>query len=622
MRIRLVLLILASLSPLPHSAVHAQSTTRRTEATTRTAGKAPREPGGVPSAGPSEQEQRVLSLLQQAAYEARNMGRAGFSVVASANVADALWELDEEAARALFEECFRRTFTISEGRQERVNSFTNISAKARLRREVVGLIARHDLQLARTLIESTTFAQEENEAGGLTTGRHSEQASLYLGAADGVAESDPRLSANLARASIDAEINSLELVRVLSALRRRDAALADETFRYALTKSLAGIRNPALSLRFLAPYVFPDFGPGAAAQAANGDASGAGPDARLRELFLDFVYNEVMAQLNAQQSGRPTYASLTYSTVRMFVPYFDRYRPNLSTPFRLMVNRLAGSVGGPALEVLESDTDAPLTAEQMLGRAEKSALPFKDVWYQRAAAALMREGKTEQAFAAAEKIGDGQMRLMIESGLGSQLVTSALRKGDYDAACVYAGEIPLLQQRALMFAEVAGALFKAKKVEEGKGVIAKARESFVKTDDTPEKAAALLALAEAAARVDVEGGFQVMKDAVEAINRGGTDTTPDGSLVVRGKSGADERPPGASESVTAKLVAGFALLGGADLERTLSLAGALESKEASLLARVSACRATLRPDRRKAKANKTSGGADEGGRKSPARVKP
>ncbi|MET0647773.1 MAG: hypothetical protein ABW208_14245, partial [Pyrinomonadaceae bacterium] len=592
MRIRLVLLILASLSPLPHSAVHAQSTTRRTEATTRTAGKTPRAPGGLPSAGPSEQEQRVLSLLHQAAYEARNMERAGFSVVASANVADALWDLDEEAARALFEECFRRTFTISEGRQERVNSLTNISAKARLRREVVGLIARHDLRLARTLIESTTFAQEENEAGGLTTGRHGERASLYLGAAGGVAESDPRLSANLARASIDAEINSLELVRVLSALRRRDAALADETFRYALTKSLAGIRNPALSLRFLAPYVFPDFRPGAAAApAANGDASGAGPDARLRELFLDFVYNEVMAQLNARQGGRSAYPSLTYSTVRMFVPYFDRYRPNLSTPFRLMVNRLAGSVGGPALEVLESDTDAPLTAEQMLGRAEKSGLPFKDVWYQRAAAALMREGKTEQAFAAAEKIGDGQMRLMVESGLGSQLVTSALRKGDYDAACVYAGEIPWLQQRASMFAEVAGALFKVGKVEEGKGVIAKARESFVTTDDTSEKTVALLTLAEAAARVDVEGGFQVMKDAVDAINRGGTGTTPDGSLVIRGKSGVDERAPGASESVTAKLVAGFVLLGGADLERALSLAGALESKEASLLARVSACRA-------------------------------
>ena len=159
---------------------------------------------------------------------------------------------------------------------------------------------------------------------------------------------------------------------------------------------------------------------------------------------------------------------------------------------------------------------------------------------------------------------------------------AAIGKEDFEAAYRYGKNLPSLPQRALVFDKLARAFESKKEIGRAMGIISEVAQEIGKAGDGLDKARAMLIVADAAARLDPNLGFEVTKPAVEAINRADAGQ----------KSNRTPSQAGFDLS-TLKFDQGFPLLARYDFERTLLLAQEIEKKEASVLVQLALCRAAL-----------------------------
>ena len=100
-------------------------------------------------------QQRVIERLRQLDRALEKLADERLRIQMQARLADVLWAYDEVDARRSFETAFHAIEEIKPKRAEHNFSFLSPEqVKLRLRREVLGLILRHDARLARQLVES------------------------------------------------------------------------------------------------------------------------------------------------------------------------------------------------------------------------------------------------------------------------------------------------------------------------------------------------------------------------------------------------------------------------------------------------------------------------------------
>jgi hypothetical protein len=435
---------------------------------------------------------------------------------------------------------------------------------------------------------------------------HPAHASLYLQLAMAIADTDPQHAVQLIRASLNSGVDA-RIIGALLAVRAKDAPAADDAFIYTLSVAQREA-CPALTINYLAPYVFPNYGQGI----TQSDAYQGATTARIGELvgeFLGFSYDVLMQAMSAReasQSGAPE--AIGYSTAQLMLPYFDQYMPERGAMIRSVLAQFAHTLPDQQVEMIDTVTRLS-DVEEVLERAENARKEeVKDAIYSQAAILAARGGHTERALSIVEKIHDEELRANFESVVRYQAALDALNKGDAELVYHYAKDLKNLQMHSQIYSRLARLfLDKKKDKERAVAILFEARQTVLRADNGLEKVRALLIITEPMAGIDATNGFEFMSSAVRIINQ--TDIHLERSSVVT-TANAKQTPTSITSAVlglnAVSFDESFSLLARFDFQRALGLARSLDKKEAVVLAEVAVCNGVLAQGRERASKLKPS----------------
>lgn len=591
-------------------------------------------------------EQRALWTIENILTAAKSFDDQQTAIRIQAQAAAYLWSYDEARARREFEQAFRRIAELKvaelKASEKQTGAATSASpssgATARgaalkammlsaLRAEVAGLIAQRDAMFARRLIdsivESAPPADAKTDQFMEFFGKQSERAALYMQTALRLAPSDPRRAAELVRTSLaqDGDINLL-LPGVLLALRRQDAATADDLFRASLQIARRDPSRFSLYAGTLASYAFPNEPAAAIYNLAEAEASGeisatrTPPPVALINEFLAYVYEGIMRSVSPDQSaaassqasgsGASPEAFINYAVAQQMLPMFERYAPDKAVQIRAYLETLARRLPNDNARHLMDGLMQSGTAQDLIARAEQSTNGFeRAALYQRAATQLAREGEMERALAVAAKIESAPMREAIAAGLRAQAAEQALNRNDVDAALRFARPIVALLPRTFAFNLIARRLAEQKDTGRAAEVANEAAAFLKQADESGEKARALLMLTATVARFDALRGFELLSSAVDAINKTDDRAAPQNRTATfpttprRAEDAATSNADAIAASVNNLRATNYNFtdslqpLARADFGRTLESVQAIKHKETSALAQLAACREVL-----------------------------
>lgn len=518
-----------------------------------------------------------------------------------ARIADALWKFDEKRARRIFEEAFQAIGNIKTDEHGiAIRALKDMSVQTQLRSELLRLIAAHDAALVEKLIAAVKEEPFNSQSNAALLGKQSERGSLYLQIAMSLAQTDPQRAAQLIRVSLESGIDA-KVVGVLQVLRRKDEALADDLFIYALSLAPRDSAHPTLVVNYLAPYVFPSFGQQSENflyEAANGGVTQTLPTVIMQ--FLNFAFGTIMQQTATAPTTDSTRSTINYSTAQLLLPYFNLYMPEQAGSIGSALTLFSAAIPPDQVERLDTFT-RPNTVEDLLDKAEKTTQrEIKDIIFAQAAMKIARAGDTARALATVDRISNEQMRADFGSLLRFQAITAALSKADVETAYLYAKDLANLPLRAYAMTEIAQALEKKKEKIRALELLEEVQRIIGKAENNMDKANAALIITSAMARLDAPRGFELMTAAVKTIN--------DSAVDVRYQTSPAKSQ--AAPSITAMMNAGlgvgaldfdksFSPLAHADYPQALFLAKTLSNKEAAALAQLAVCRAVLTEMRKK-----------------------
>lgn len=558
------------------------------------------------------EQQLALTVLGQLFEAAKGIEDEQLKIKTQAQIADLLWPYDEPSAREQFEKAFRTIDPAKLPKAQNIgasaqSSPLTLSPVVQLRSEVLKLVSKHDPILAEKLIKSVVEESSNKESGSASSSSEAQnnQSELYLQAAMSIADTDPGRAAQLAKLSFNGGIRP-SLLGVLFVIRQKSPAIADDLFNSALAVARLDIGHVATNIRILAPYVLPDFG-GVSTERADynmGVTDQQGNPTITR--FLNLAYDLISQQANAAQAGRPATEGQAivampnvadYFTAQQLLPFFSRYLPEKAPTFRVfldMIYRVVKDQGGD----LVAKTTQANTVDEALKDAEAAQDSMqKDLLYFRAALLSLSGGEFDQALSITEKVKDDDFRAGLDSIIRAQATAAAIRKNDIDLAFRYAQGVSDVRQRASLLGKTARALIDKKDMIRAREVLDEAEKLVAKADEGPDRAQAMLIIADAKTRLDPAQGFETMEVVVKEFNRADSST--------------DEKKP-ASGSILSMMMSkvmrletpdfdqSFPLLARADFNRALQLAQSFKKKDRYVLAQISVCRGVLTKRGRKA----------------------
>ena len=198
-----------------------------------------------------------------------------------------------------------------------------------------------------------------------------------------------------------------------------------------------------------------------------------------------------------------------------------------------------------------------------------------------------RQGELEQALSIAEKISDLADRSIQVSLISYQASLKLLKNGELEDAYRYARRIEFLPQRIAAFNVLANKLRTSKEDARARVILEEISQWTEKTDNTPQKARALLTLVIEMAQFDAERSFALLASAIKTINS------------------VDFSSPQATEpsrvlQVTLDMLdlqTVFERVTQMNMDRALQAAQSLTHREASLLAQAIVCSQILATNR-------------------------
>ncbi len=214
-------------------------------------------------------QQQSLALLESLFGKTKEFNDEQARIRAQGQIADTFWDYDEERARREFEEAYRAISDIKVKKEDEMAVLS--SPKSRLRSELLRLISPHDPKLVDKLLKAIPDTPiNTNPAFAQIFGAQTEQSSVSMDLAMGLAQEDPQRAAQLVQASLQGGISPM-LLQVLLAIRQKDPETADRLFLQAVEVAQKSSARPTMQLLTLASYVFPGLGaaPGTSASPPN-----------------------------------------------------------------------------------------------------------------------------------------------------------------------------------------------------------------------------------------------------------------------------------------------------------------------------------------------------------------
>ena len=513
------------------------------------------------------EQQRIvaISLVTTLAEEARSFKDLTRRARVQARAADVLWDIDPGRARELFRRAWEAAENVdNENARQRSEEIKRMEAGGGpvvlrggpdLRSEVLRLVSKRDRKLGeeflKALDEANAKANEEASAAARRSGGPMDQlgASKRLQLARRLVD-DGEIDRAMEFAAPALNAVNLDSIFFLSALREKNAELADNAFNtllgYATRDPLSDANTVSgLSSYVLTPFLYVTFEPSGGANQSRSRGPQPAPEvsAALRGSFLKAAFQILMQPSPAADQDRTTSGVRgKYMVIKRLLPIFEQYAPDLAPSLRTQMTALASYVPADlqqgenravtvGITPDEDESDPSQRMQERLDRAKSS--DERDAIYADYAVALTGKGDP-RGRDLVDKIENSEFRKNVKAYTDFQLAQLAVRKKDAAEAARLAknGELTSIQ-RVWAYTSAAKLLIaseRSRALDLLNEALAEARRI---SNSDPDRARALTAVAANLAELDLVRAWETLSEVVKAANAADAFTGEDSRIASR-----------------------------------------------------------------------------------------
>jgi tetratricopeptide (TPR) repeat protein len=484
----------------------------------------------------------ATSLLYALAQGGNEIGSVFERVLVMAEVADALWPVDQDSARRILVRDFQEIDKLSAGPDS--NSALVASQRRTLRRIVLSRIARHDPALASQLInnlpkEPPTADERARQRDGAAT----PNGEALLGLAQNLLSTDTKKAALLALASLPDGL-SQRLRLFLNGLRAKDPGAADVVVDAALKQASTEHPGRLFDVMMLWDYVYQpkNFYLNGISWEREADEVRSGPSPVLQKRVLQFAVTAIMenlqqlpATLESESDRRLSQqqAGSIYSVIQQLLPNMQSDWPQGAVDLQqalARVQRDLQTIGQKPPERPEnnekSDSEGSLV-EKLLEKASSASMgEGRDSLYLGASFKLLQLGKYEQAKTVAAKIDDLDRRQTILEPINFKLALELAEKGSLNEALTIVPQLKTPELRIDVLARVGNAFLAKGDAPSGFDAFTSAQSAASKAEPSVEIVAATLRVASGVLKNDSSRAAELIGLAIQIANKVKDDQSP------------------------------------------------------------------------------------------------
>ena len=570
----------------------------------------------------AQQRTVAISLVTSLADEARSFKDQTRRARVQARAADVLWDTDAERARELFRRAWEAAEIVdAEAAKKRAEDMKRMEAEGGpvvvrggpdLRSEVLRLVAKRDRKLGEEFLKALDEAAEKERSEAATNNRNNPGnrlgSSQRLQLARRLVE-DGEVQRALEFATPALNTVSADSIFFLSALREKNAQLADGAFTNLLALAARDPNSDANTVAGLSSYLFTPFlyvtferEGGSNQSRQRGPTPAPEVDAALRNNFLKVAFNILMQPVPAPDQDRTTSGRTgKYLIIKRLLPLFEQYAADLAPNLRTQMTALASSVPpdmqqgenravSVGIQPESSEGDPLQRMQERLDRASKA--DDRDAIYADYAVSLSQDGDP-RGKDLVDKIENTELRKSVKAYTDFQLVQFAVRNKDVTeiSRLVKSGELSSIQK---VWALTSGAkLVIAAERSRAADLLEEAlAESRRISASDPDRARALTAVAVGFGEIDRVRSWEILGEVVKAANSADAYTGEDSRvtsrlqtrfMVVMNQSTAEDFD----------LLAVFRHLARADLLRAIQLAKTFTGEAPRAVATLAIARSVL-----------------------------
>jgi hypothetical protein len=560
----------------------------------------------------AQQNERITSLLEHLAEQARQSDDVTFAVRTQSQAATLLCPYDPVRARAIYRRAFQsltlqpssRPGETTGGDKSRTNLTT--AEQLQLRSELLNQIAARDPELAeelaRTLAESSgssdgcaamaggcdplAAVQSHAQLATASTREDLDRREVLISVALRIVEREPEQAMALAQMSFTPGL-SPNFARLLMLMRNAEPGLADLLFSSAMARLERALVVDLADIHTLGSYLV---SAGSSAREAMGRT--------LVTRFLNLAFNQIArreswAMTGAARTARRDESAALYFIGRQLTDLFARYQPDRLQQLQYEISELTET--GPADPVIDPATyEVSSPAEMEAYALDMHDAHERDSLYARAALAWLAKDELRRAQSAAFEIRDSEMR--------DRVLVQIVRKHSAEAriedAVAVARRIDDGSARVEALVMLAGSALALKNRPRAVEILNEAENNSARLRASADRVNSLLKVASAVSAFDTARGFDMMQSVVKAINETAVQAeeprlSSSPKMPATSASDAQKSDTGASYSMV--LESTLAILARADFERALLVAQQIEIGEASVAAQLAVCRGGLVP---------------------------
>lgn len=553
-----------------------------------------------------ERRAQAQALLISLAADVGNYNDPILRARTQARIADALWDADVERARTLFRKAWDAAESADKESQRRLQEEMDqqraknggniaVTVPPNLRGEVLRLAARRDRALGEEFLAKFKIEKQEE----VTEAADRKRPPNPFDTPEALAQ---RL--NLARQLLDTDVEralqfadpalgsvTRDAVNFLSYLRDKDPVAADQRYAALLRMAAGNYQSDANTISLLSsylftPHMFVNFSAGGASTMSTASPTSppsVAPDLRMAffRAASDVLLRPLPAPGQDQTSAGP---EGKYLMIKRLLPLFEQYTtPEMTEPIRAQMDALASALPDDrrqrdedsvreGIQAPRSSEDREQAIQDRIDRAKTSA--ERDALYIQLARVVAERGDL-RVHDVVDKVEDTELRKKLRAYIDMTLTLRAVDKKDTDRILemTKSGELTHLQR--------AWALTQAAKLsradrEKSLGLLDEAGTEARRIDTSdPDRARALMGVANVLFSIDRTRGWEATQEAVKAGNSAETFTGEDGvigtSLITR--TGSSIRSSSVAEFNVGDL---FTLLTKEDYNRAVELARGFE----------------------------------------------
>ena len=501
-----------------------------------------------PDADAAQQRTIAVSLVTTLADEARSFKDQTRRARVQARAADILWDTDPDRARELFRRAWEAAEIVdAESAKKRAEDMKRMEAGGEpvvvrggpnLRNEVLRLVAKRDRKLGEEFLKVLDEAAEKARAETAADQRRNQ--SFRLGVSQRLQLARRLLEDGEVERAIEFATPALDSVNVdsiffLSALREKNAQLADAAFTTLMARAARDPNSDANTVSGLSSYLFTPFiyvsferNGGANQNQQRQPTPAPAVDAALRANFFKIAYQTLMQPLPAPDQDRSTSGHTgKYLLIKRLLPLFEQHAADLAPGLRTQMTALASYVPPTfqqgenravsiGIQPDDTESDPYQRMQERLDRATRA--DDRDAIYADYAVALIESGDP-RAKDLVDKIENSELRKSVKAYTDFALTDAAVQKKDVTeiTRLVKNGELTSIQKvwALTSAAKIVAASERSRAADILEQAAAEARRIG---GSDPDRAKALTAVAVGFGEIDQVRAWEILGEVVKAAN--------------------------------------------------------------------------------------------------------